>query len=58
MDTESLYLEMRESYQGWCNDCQEVTRDNTEPDAEEYDCPVCENDSSVVGADVFLIENA
>lgn len=36
---------------GWCTGCADFTRECTEPDAEGYDCPVCESDS-VVGAEL------
>lgn len=56
-DVVEIYNDMRESYQGWCmGECQEVTRDCTEPDAEGYDCPECGEDT-VVGADIFLMES-
>ena len=44
-----------DNYQGWCVDCHDFTRDCTEPDAEGYDCPVCENDT-VMGAEQALLE--
>lgn len=43
-----------DSYTGWCTACQEFTREATEPDAEEYDCPVCE-DYTVMGAEQALM---
>ena len=55
MDIAEIYEEMRESYQGWCTNCQDITRDCTEPDATDYDCPECNNDT-VIGADIFLME--
>ena len=39
---------------GWCRTCLAFTRDCTEPDAEDYDCPVCEN-NSVVGAEYAML---
>ena len=48
------YEEMRDSYQGWCTKCKEITRDCTEPDAEDYDCPEC-GENTVIGADIFLM---
>lgn len=39
------YREMEDSFMGWCPHCKEFTRDTTEADAENYDCPECgEND--------------
>jgi Zn finger protein HypA/HybF involved in hydrogenase expression len=51
---EADYAEATDSYQGWCRHCKEFTRENTEPDAENYDCPVCEK-KSVVGAEQALL---
>jgi Zn finger protein HypA/HybF involved in hydrogenase expression len=44
-------------YQGWCTDCKQFTRDQTEPDAEGYDCPVCEEDK-VIGAEQGMMLEA
>jgi Zn finger protein HypA/HybF involved in hydrogenase expression len=51
---EAEYAEAQESYQGWCTACKKFTRDMTEPDAEDYDCPVCDQ-RTVVGAENALI---
>ena len=48
------YPEMSESYQGYCTECEDWTRDCTEPDAEGYDCPVCDA-HTVIGADMVLM---
>ncbi len=40
---------------GWCIDCQEFTRDMCEPDACEYDCPEC-GQNTVYGAEEALLE--
>lgn len=39
---------------GWCTECNEFTRDMTEPDAEGYKCPVCDG-MTVMGAENALI---
>jgi Zn finger protein HypA/HybF involved in hydrogenase expression len=39
---------------GWCEKCEEFTRDSTEPDAVGYECPNCGN-NSVTGAENALI---
>lgn len=39
---------------GWCTHCRKFTRDSTEPDAEGYDCPKC-NNNTVMGAENALI---
>ncbi len=48
------YLEATENYTGWCTSCKEFTRDSTEPDAEGYDCPACEQ-NTVMGAEQAMI---
>jgi len=52
--TGSKYLEMVDLCMGFCTKCQEFTRDRTEPDAEEYDCPVCE-ENTVMGTEQALL---
>ena len=47
-EAEKLYL-------GYCKTCQDWTRDCTEPDAREYDCPVCE-ENTVYGSMEMLFE--
>jgi Zn finger protein HypA/HybF involved in hydrogenase expression len=51
---ESNYADATENYRGWCIDCKEFTRDNTEPDAENYDCPQCLQ-RNVVGAEQAML---
>ena len=50
----SDYHDAVESYTGYCPDCQRFTRETTEPDAEDYDCPVCDG-RRVVGAEQALL---
>jgi len=38
------------SYLGWCSNCREFTRGETEPDAAHYDCPQC-GECTVTGAE-------
>ena len=40
--------------QGWCTSCEDFTRDCTEPDAEEYDCPICD-ENTVAGAQQAIV---
>lgn len=49
------YEEARELYRGFCTVCLEFTRDETEPDAHEYDCPTC-GQNTVTGAENALVE--
>lgn len=48
------YQDMADSYQGYCTLCEAFTRDCTEPDAEEYDCPDC-GENSVMGAEQAIL---
>lgn len=50
-----FYHEMSDSYQGYCTNCGEFTRDMTEPDARDYDCPQCD-ENTVMGADEAMLE--
>jgi hypothetical protein len=52
--SEERYHEVADSYEGFCTSCQDFTRECTEPDAEDYDCPVCE-ENSVVGVELALM---
>lgn len=47
-------IEAIENNQGFCTDCLEFTRDCTEPDAEGYDCPVCEK-NTVIGGEILML---
>lgn len=53
--TEETYTEAAESNQGWCAKCRDFTHDFCEPDAREYECPVC-GQNSCFGAEQALIE--
>ena len=52
--TDEEYQTATRDYLGWCTSCEEFTRDNTEPDAENYNCPKCE-ENRVIGAENALI---
>lgn len=44
--TKEQYLDHHEEFNGYCKECDDVTRfGETEPDAEEYECPACEENS-------------
>jgi len=43
-----------DTYEGWCTYCQEWTHDCCEPDARQYTCPECGNDTCY-GAEELLI---
>jgi predicted RNA-binding Zn-ribbon protein involved in translation (DUF1610 family) len=51
--TEEEFLEIQSAYQGVCASCGEI-RDCTEPDAEDYECEAC-GENTVVGVDNALI---
>ena len=48
------YQDAANRYVGWCRDCEDFTRECTEPDAEGYDCPNCDQDT-VVGAEQAML---
>jgi hypothetical protein len=52
--TKQAYQDATENYMGWCPNCKDFTREGTEPDAEQYDCPECE-ENCVVGAEDALL---
>lgn len=53
--TEQEYHNFCDNYAGYCTICDDVTRDSdTEPDAENYFCPDCGNDS-VLGIELALL---
>ncbi len=53
--TVAEYQEHVDQYDGLCLTCEEWTREGeTEPDAEEYECPYC-GEASCIGAETALI---
>ena len=50
----SEYKEACDLSMGWCTVCEDFTRGECEPDAEGYECPVCEG-FTVEGAENALI---
>jgi len=48
------YFKAVDTYTGWCLVCKKFTRNTTEPDAENYDCPVCKT-NSVMGAEQAIL---
>lgn len=52
--SEEDFFMAQECMIGWCNDCKEFNREMTEPDAEFYDCDVCD-ENNVYGAENALI---
>ena len=53
MPTCKEIVEASQDSMGWCTNCEFFTRDCTEPDAHDYDCPEC-GENSVVGAEELL----
>lgn len=54
---EEDFIEAQDCNTGWCPECKDFTRDNTEPDADGYGCPICET-SGVMGAEQALLVGA
>lgn len=52
--SEDDFQEAQECYLGWCSICKEFSRECCEPDAREYDCPTCGN-NTVYGAEEALM---
>jgi hypothetical protein len=52
--TEEDFQDACDNDEGYCTTCEEFTRDMVEPDAEEYNCPQCE-ENTVCGAEQALI---
>jgi predicted RNA-binding Zn-ribbon protein involved in translation (DUF1610 family) len=48
------FLRADSDYIGWCTTCKDFTREETEPDAECYDCPECGEDT-VMGTENALM---
>jgi len=46
--------DMVEDNVGYCSTCEDFTTDGVEPDAQEYTCDVCEQDT-VYGAEQALL---
>lgn len=54
--TMSEYLTHVDNYDGYCTKCDAITRAGmTEPDAREYDCPECLN-NTCMGVEQALLE--
>ena len=54
--TEEQYNKASEQYLGWCTNCKDFTREQTEPDAKGYECPVC-TEHTVMGAENALMSD-
>lgn len=50
-------VEAGEDLMGWCPDCEDWTRDMTEPDARGYECPDC-GSHTVIGGDERALDLA
>ena len=50
----SQYQAALRDHVGWCVLCEDFTRETTEPDAEDYDCPECRR-RKVVGGELALL---
>lgn len=47
-------VEAEEGSEGFCTNCQEWTSESCEPDAAEYECPLC-GQQTVYGAEEALL---
>lgn len=54
--TQERYEEAEECSEGYCTECDDFTRDCTEPDADGYDCPACGKQNTVKGSMNALID--
>lgn len=54
LTTEDYELAVEE-HKGYCTECNKLTADRVEGDAEGYDCPECENET-VMGIENALVE--
>lgn len=53
--TEREYRDHRDAYDGYCKECDAIGRYGmTEPDAEDYPCEECEQDSCI-GMEMALV---
>lgn len=52
--TERTFQNACNAYKGFCTHCRKFTRRETEPDAENYDCPKC-GQKKVVGAEQAML---
>jgi len=50
---EEIY-EASSNYEGWCTSCEDFTTGCCEPDAREYECEVC-GENTVYGAEEAVI---
>lgn len=53
--SEEEFWDFANSYEGYCSSCEDFTRLTTEPDARNYDCPEC-GQNTVCGAEEALVE--
>lgn len=49
------YRRYRDDYVGYCTTCRDWTHDSAEPDAREYECPVCEQPTVYGAEEAFLL---
>jgi hypothetical protein len=52
---EEEFCEYKDDYIGYCSHCDAFTTDSVEPDAEDYDCIECGN-NTVMGAEEALLK--
>ncbi len=52
---ENKINKQHEGYKGWCIRCGRWTHDSCEPDAHDYKCPKCKN-NTCFGAEELLVQ--
>lgn len=52
--TYEAFMKAMQDCLGFCSTCEDFTREMTEPDAEHYDCSVCD-ENNVFGAEQALL---
>lgn len=52
--TKDRFKRAARQYKGWCCFCRKFTRNECEPDARDYPCPICKH-NLVMGAEEALI---
>lgn len=55
--TTEQYEEHVENNSGYCKECDAITSDEVEPDAEGYECPECGNMSVMGTENALLLEH-
>ena len=52
--TQQEFEEANEQHLGYCTECDAITGEDCEPDAEDYECPLCGGEC-VIGLETALL---